>query len=48
MTFVFGLEKDGGNIPTYRKLIQFVSIMVFVLLNSLLIINIIFYRKTFL
>lgn len=48
ITFIFGLDKDGHNLPTFRKLLQFSSIITFILINCLLIINIIFFRKTFL
>ena len=48
MTFMMGIQKDAANLPTYRKVIQLACTIIFVLLTSLLILNIVLYRITIL
>lgn len=48
MTFMLGIERDPVNLPTYRKVIQLASTIIFILLTSLFILNIVLYRVTIL
>ena len=46
MTFIVGLDKDPLNKPTYRKIMESAATIIFVVLTSLLLLNIVLYRIT--
>ncbi len=48
LSFIFGMSKDQRNITTFRKVMQLICTLFFIGITTVMIVEIIFYRKTFL
>lgn len=46
LTFIFGIDKDGLNMTTFRKTMKLMCSIFFILITSLLILNLVYYRQT--
>lgn len=46
LTFIFGIDKDGVNLTTFRKTMKLMCSLIFILMTSLMILNLVYYHQT--